>query len=109
MKLLLIIDILNKVDNIYYVGLSSGKIASFLSKDKPVVVNTLPMYDEIFQRYRCGKLLNHISEIPAALISIIENYEEYSNGARRAYEDIYDMDRHARRIIKAMTLGIPYP
>jgi hypothetical protein len=102
MKLLLIIDIQNKVDNIRYVGLYSGKIAPFFSKDKPVVVNNLPMYDEIFQRYKCGKLLNQISEIPGGLISIIENYEEYSNGAGRAYEEIYDMDRSALRIAEAM-------
>jgi glycosyltransferase involved in cell wall biosynthesis len=89
-------------DNIRYVGFSSGKIAHYFSHGKPVIVNSLPMYDEIFAKEGCGELVQDVVEIPAAVEAIAQNYAHYSEGARSVYERVYDMQGYTREIVAAL-------
>lgn len=85
-------------DNIRYVGLSSGKVAHFLRWGKPVILNRLPLFIEIFEKYGCGVLVDHAEEIPAAIERIEQDYDRYAQGARFAYSELFDMDKYAREI-----------
>lgn len=89
-------------ENILYVGLSSGKIAHYLRWAKPVVVNRLPLLAELFEKYGCGVVVDSEQGIGPALEKIDRDYEKYADGARRAYQELFDMDRYARALVKAI-------
>jgi glycosyltransferase involved in cell wall biosynthesis len=87
-------------DNIHYVGLSSGKVAHFFRWGKPVILNRLPLFNEIYEKYQCGILVDKADEIPAALEKIDQDYERYAAGARSAYSELFDMKKYAKELAK---------
>jgi glycosyltransferase involved in cell wall biosynthesis len=88
--------------NLRYVGLSSGKIAQYWALGKPVIVNRLPLYEDILPKYACGRIVDRPEEIPAAVAEIGRELERYQRGAREAYEALFNVDRHALQISKAL-------
>jgi len=89
-------------ENIKYVGLSSGKISMYLLHGKPIIVNRIPMYDEICDMYKCGIVIDKTEEIPKALDKIIDKYETYSTGAYIAYEDLFNIEKYCSTISEFM-------
>lgn len=87
-------------ENIRFAGLSSGKVAHYLRWGKPVVINRLPLFTEIIEKYHCGVVVDNAGDIGAALEEISVNYTHYSAGALTAYSELFDMDKHARNLIE---------
>ena len=65
------------------------------------------MYDEIFRRYKCGVLVSSPAEIPSALASITQYYDEYSAGAKLAYKELYDPEGCVREIMATFEGNMP--
>jgi hypothetical protein len=86
-------------ENIRYIGLSSGKIAHYFRHGKPLILNMVPFYKDIFAKYRCGRIIGSFSEIPAALNEVNQKYEEYSVGARQAYMDLFCLDKYMPKLL----------
>lgn len=88
--------------NLRYVGLSSGKIAQYWALGKPVIVNRLPLFEDVLPEFRCGVTVDSPEEIPAAVETIAGDYEAYEAGARAAFDALFDMPAYARRIDTAL-------
>ncbi len=78
-------------ENIRLVGLSSGKISQYWALGKPVILNKLPLYDDVIPKYHAGRLVRTMEEIPQAVLRVSENYDEYAMGAARAFDDLFDI------------------
>jgi len=67
-------------DNIYHIGLSSGKLAYYLWAGVPVIVNDLPSLRRLVTTYHCGEVTE-----PAVTREVIQrilaNHETYSHNA----------------------------
>lgn len=89
-------------ENIRYVGLSSGKIAHYLSHGKPVIVNRLPLYEDVFEEFRCGVLVDDATEICERILEVEENYDAFSDGAKMAYVKVFAPDNYKDNILAAV-------
>ena len=92
-------------DNIKYVGLSSGKIAHYLYRGIPIIVNNIPLYDEVVPLYKCGEVVESVDEISNAIEKIIANYEVYRLGALMAYKKLFLPEEHAKYISDKLKKG----
>lgn len=77
--------------NMKYVGLSSGKILHYLKAGKPIIVNRLPYWGTVISRSGIGVSVNSVDEIPKAILTIMKDYQEYSERARRYFMCIEKM------------------
>jgi glycosyltransferase involved in cell wall biosynthesis len=88
--------------NLRYVGLSSGKIAQYWALGKPVIVNRLPLFEDVLREFRSGVTVDSPQEIPAAVETIASDYQAYEAGASAAFDALFDMPAYAREIDAAL-------
>ncbi len=91
--------------NLRYIGKSSGKFAYYLMSGKPVIVNDVPYYRHLLQRYRFGVLIKDThdkGEIAKALTTIHANYSTYSKEALRCFQNEFDLDQAVSDFVKAL-------
>ena len=89
-------------DNIKYVGLSSGKIAQYLKYGLPIIVNDLPVWDEIIPKYNCGGVITTGEDITRALNSIFANYEISQKGAFSVFDELFTLKKFTPSILDAL-------
>ena len=92
-------------DNIKYVGLSSGKIAQYLKYGLPIIVNDLPVWDELIPKYGCGAVINTGEDITESLGAIFGTYGDYQDGAIKAFDELFTLENFTPEILRA--LGAP--
>jgi glycosyltransferase involved in cell wall biosynthesis len=92
-------------ENIRLVGLSSGKIAQYWAHRKPIIVNRIPLYEEVLPRYQAGLLVESADEIPIVVEQIWHSYQRYSDGASLAYSELFDVEAAGRRIARAVGMA----
>lgn len=80
--------------NIYYMGLSSGKIAQYLKCGLPIIVSNLPLINTMVNQYRCGICVKNYDEIWSAVKKIWTNYQSFRNGAIRCFEENIRFERY---------------
>lgn len=85
--------------NIQSIGLSSGKIASYLRAGLPVIVNDTASISELVQGEGCGISVREAQDIGKAITQIAQNYEEYSTGACEAFNSHFDFSRSFKEVI----------
>jgi hypothetical protein len=78
-------------------GLAAGKIGNYLKCGLPVIATKLQSFSYI-PEYKCGILVENESEIPGAIMTIINNYTEFSNNAVSCYEEIWKPTRYFEKI-----------
>lgn len=81
---------------------SSHKIALYLKYGKPIIVPRNESYEDLMTLYRCGEMIDDISEIPAAVKKITRQYDNYSSQALLAFDRFYNISLNAPRIIDAI-------
>jgi glycosyltransferase involved in cell wall biosynthesis len=83
-------------DNIndFTTGKSSSKMASYMRAGIPVVCSKYPTFEEVVNEYHNGECISDFAELPLSVNRILGNYSYYCEGARNAFEDIYDADKH---------------
>lgn len=86
-------------ENMYYVGYSSGKIAQYLKCGIPIIVNELPLINELINDYTCGYSVSSINEIVDALGEISKKYDIYSRGALKAFNSVFNPKQYIDAII----------
>lgn len=87
-------------DNMTFVGLSSGKVASYWAAGKPVIINRLPFYEDVLPKYMAGIVVDEHDEIPSAVKDIDGKMNAYSQGARSCYEAFFSSERVETEIRK---------
>jgi glycosyltransferase involved in cell wall biosynthesis len=73
-------------DNMYFLGLSSGKLAEYLRAGVPVVVSDFPGMRELVQRTRCGLVVTSMDALRAAIAAILDDQEGYSERSRMCFD-----------------------
>jgi hypothetical protein len=73
--------------NIYYMGLSSGKIAQYLKCGLPVIVSNLPLINTMVSQYHCGICVKNFNQIWGGIRKIWTDYQLFRNGAIRCFEE----------------------
>jgi hypothetical protein len=92
-------------ENIRLVGLSSGKIAQYWAHRKPIIVNRIPLYEEVLPRYEAGLLVDSADQIPIVVEQIWRSYQRYSQGASWAYSELFDVEAAGRRIARELGMA----
>jgi len=87
--------------NLKYLGLSSGKIATYLRYGIPVFTNHIGEYADIIQSYKLGVVL----EDPDQLGSVLQNMSrtEYSEACRQYFLDNLDANLYMASLCKKIT------
>lgn len=80
-------------ENVYNVGLASGKYFKHLSIGQPVISNRVPGLAEEIEKYKVGIVIDSVKELKAAVQKITENYNFYTENIKRIYDRKYDYGR----------------
>ncbi len=80
-------------DNVYNIGLASGKYFKHLSLGQPVISNRVPGLAEEIEKYKVGIVIDDMKELKTAVQEITENYDFYVENIKRVYDKKYDYGR----------------
>jgi hypothetical protein len=80
--------------NIQYIGLSSGKLASYTRCGLPIICGGQLHFKELIQTYKFGEYTNQFSYIPLLAGKIQENWNCYSQEAFRFFAERLDFNIH---------------
>ena len=82
--------------NLEYLGLSSGKIATYLRYGIPVIMNNIGLYSELAKQHNFGIVLRDTEQIGGSLISI--NLDELSKNATNFFLAYLDFQKYKEDI-----------
>ena len=91
-----------KDENVYYIGMSSGKFFKHLSIGQPVIVFDCPGINTIVRKYKLGKVIHSVSEIGKAYKEIMENYSFYQDNVKTAYSEKFDYLKVVKPLLKQL-------
>jgi hypothetical protein len=77
-------------DNLYHLGLASGKVAYYALCGLPILARSLPVFEREFARYPFGKVYRRLADTGILLQEMDKNYTQYSEQARRFYRERLD-------------------
>lgn len=83
-------------ENVYNIGLASGKYFKHLSIGQPVISNRVPGLAKEIEKYKVGIVIDSIKELKDAVTNITENYDFYRENIKRIYDRKYDYSRVSR-------------
>ena len=89
-------------DNVYNIGLASGKFFKHLSLGQPVIVNNVPGLADEVSRNKLGIVINDLSELQDAVRTIRGNYEFYVKNIKRVYWEKYDYGKASKKFFDAV-------
>ena len=78
--------------NEFTTGRSSDKLARYLQSGIPVVCSDFPSFRQEVDRYHFGLCCSDFARMPDLVNRICDDYASYQNGARRAFEEVYNLD-----------------
>lgn len=81
---------------------SSEKIARYLSRGVPFIINSGSNAESLFLQFPCGKVMRSFGELPLLIKEIISNYDKYSYEAFRAYNYYFNFDNNFERFYEAL-------
>lgn len=84
-------------ENVYNIGLASGKYFKHLSLGQPVIVNRVPGLAEEIEKYKVGVVIDSLSELENAVETIRADYDTYVQNIKRIYDKRYDYQKVSRR------------
>lgn len=84
---------------------SSQKIALYLRAEVPIIAFRSESYEDLIQRYRCGEMIDTMDELPEAISRIRSSHSEYCHAARRAFEDIYNLDNYWESLVEFLQVS----
>lgn len=88
-------------NNLKYLGLSSGKIATYLQHGVPVLTNEKGLISNYIREYRAGFIIGDIDEISSVLKSI-NLKESYREGIYTLFKEKMDLDQQITRLLKTI-------
>ena len=86
-------------DNIYHIGLSSGKLAYYLQSGLPVIVNDIPSLRRLVTTYRCGELVDVPAVTAHAIRRILADYDAYSRQAATCFNQEFDFAGRFEKVL----------
>lgn len=86
--------------NLHHIGRASGKVAYYALCGLPMLARSLPIFETDFATYCCGLTYAKTSETGKLLSMVDDNYESYSNGSFRYYEDALEPTENMQKFIE---------
>lgn len=80
----------SKDENVYNIGLASGKFFKHLSLGQPVISIECPGVSNVIKKYRLGIVINNVSDLKQAYEHIMSHYSYYQNNVIRIYKKKFD-------------------
>jgi glycosyltransferase involved in cell wall biosynthesis len=90
--------------NMELMGYSSGKLADYLHRGLPVIVNDLPGLRDLVRQYACGVCVTDARQTGEALDTIFRDYEQYSLNACRCFDEALELERHFEAVVERLAL-----
>ncbi len=91
------------IDNVYNIGLSSGKFFKHLSIGQPVIVVNFPGIAEEVRKHKLGIVIDDLSELKDAINEIQTNYNKYFENVKAVYEMKYDFGKVSKKFFDFIT------
>lgn len=79
-----------KDENLYNIGLASGKFFKHLSLGQPVISIECPGLGNVIRKYHLGIVIQNVSELKEAYEEIMKHYSYYHNNVVRVYKKKFD-------------------
>jgi glycosyltransferase involved in cell wall biosynthesis len=80
-------------NNLLNIGMSSGKISTYLQHGLPIMINELGEMSSFVQEYQLGRVIKSIYDSPLALQNLTtDNLSEYRNNCYRFFEEKLDLN-----------------
>jgi glycosyltransferase involved in cell wall biosynthesis len=93
--------------NIAKIGLSSGKISTYLSHSVPVICNNIGLYSDLISSYEAGIVVSSPALIPAALSKLNEEaLNKMSHAAFRLFSEKLDANLYREQVVAAFSDAI---
>lgn len=83
-----------------FTGRSSEKAAMAAQTATPYIVMASTSLKDVVEEYRNGVAIDTLQEFSSAVEAIEGNYEQYVQGASKAYEEIYNFEAHKKRLVR---------
>ncbi len=83
-------------ENVYNIGLASGKFFKHLSLGQPVIVNNVPGLADEIRKYKLGVVIDNLGELADAVKMITSKYDSYVQNIKCIYEEKYDYQKASK-------------
>jgi hypothetical protein len=93
-------------DNLRYLGLASGKIATYLQYGVPVLTNGVGLYDGLMAGRRIGITVSSPDEVPAALERAPVRDIETERRCHAFFREYLDLEGRAPVLLEAIRRGL---
>jgi glycosyltransferase involved in cell wall biosynthesis len=91
--------------NFFTTGFSSGKIAGYMKYGLPIIGTNFPSLHEAIVGAQAGVCIDHVREMPEALLTIEQHYTRFRDGARAEYERRYRFENYSQRLVDFLHVG----
>ena len=92
----------NVGQNVFQMGLSSGKLAQYLKCGLPVVVSDFPSLRRIVEGYHCGICVSNPQEVGQAVSKILARYDTYSAKSVAGYNELFAPEKHFDKVLERL-------
>lgn len=92
-------------DNMYYMGLASGKLAEYLRYGVPVAVSDFPGMADLIRSENAGVVVQAPAEVGSALQQIAKDYSGYCARAVNCFDRRLAQEKFVDNVIKAIERG----
>jgi glycosyltransferase involved in cell wall biosynthesis len=89
--------------NIEDLGLSSGKISTFLSCGVPVITNITGEFASLIKEYKAGIVISEAHEIPYAIELISKSREQFSIGAKQLFKEKLSFNLYEQKLMNIIS------
>lgn len=88
--------------NVADLGLSSGKLSTFLACGVPVITNITGEFADLIMEYQAGVIINDLSQIKDAVACIIQDRDFFSRGAVRLFKEKLSFSLHKKAFLRML-------
>jgi hypothetical protein len=88
--------------NLEFLGLSSGKISTFLRYGIPVIMNNIGLYSELANIYNFGFVVNSENEIAKVMDKYEYEEEKYKRNAKEYFKKYLDFNKYKNTVLDAI-------
>lgn len=83
--------------NLFYLGLSSGKISTYLRYGVPIVINEIGLFADLTREHKFGVVIESPDKLPNALLDL-DNMQNASHNAKKFFSDQLDFSLYQDEI-----------
>ncbi|WIW70375.1 glycosyltransferase family protein [Anaerosinus gibii] len=84
--------------NSFFMANACGQLCEFLRMGKPVIIMGNMNLSKLVEKYKFGIVISDIFQLKDAINKIKEDYQDYSDNAKRCFDENYIVDRYIERL-----------